>query len=55
MAYDWERAQYAQRRGYRVIRVWSPDVQKRFAAVLKSIVAQAGVVASPVAHESMVA
>ena len=48
MAYDWERAQYVRRRGYRVVRLWSPDVQKNLAAVLQAITKEAGAVASPV-------
>lgn len=37
MAYDWERAQYLQRRGYRVMRVWGPDVENNPAAALDAI------------------
>jgi very-short-patch-repair endonuclease len=55
MAYDWERAQYLQRRGYRVLRIWGPDIQKNPTAVLGSIAREAGVAAGPAALEPLVA
>ena len=55
MAYDWERAQYVQRRGYRVMRVWCPDIQQNPAAVLEAIAQAARATAGPAAIESLVA
>ena len=53
MAYDWERAQYVRRRGYRVVRLWGSDVWASPAAVLQVITQETGIPAGPV--ESLVA
>jgi very-short-patch-repair endonuclease len=37
MAYDWERAQYLRRRGYRVLRIWSQDIRDNPAAVIRTV------------------
>ncbi len=42
MAYDWERAQYLQRRGYRVMRVWGLDIENNPARALEAIKKQTG-------------
>jgi very-short-patch-repair endonuclease len=52
IAYDWERAQYLQRRGYRVMRVWGVDIENNPALALEAIRKQTGRAAfiAPVQH-----